>query len=235
MLNTTIIPTTDLAVLRLNPEYQEGFYTQPGQPAVIYLGTLNNIKSNKQHLKDDEVLAYYKGLPNSRGTVLNSENYGRAWSLEGNQAFILGAIEAGKTFTLVTPKKEYQQDYLTYTMIELLWLQDSGYQFNTDKNGRLTARPGPHVNPTIKSYQEGADSYSHSEVMAAKNAIIGFTPRVYTPSYHAGSSSKPQYSYFSTSSKNTSRFAPTNSPASTVSSWRTRPTTADTSKNLNNR
>lgn len=184
--------TADLSELRKLEDYNEGFMETDTN--IIYLGTQDNTRRNKAHLSSDQVLSHYKKSENFKGKVLFPESRGVTWTEEINQAFILGGIEAGKTFCLITPTNEFGGDYITQTAKELFWLEDNGYTFTKGPRNTLVCTPGNiRENAVINDYSAG----SHTELVTRKNSILGIPPREaksngFTPQY-ANSRSQSQY------------------------------------------
>lgn len=172
----------NIEYLRQLTDYHEG--RMATESNIIYLGSIH--KSNrktKQHLREEQTLEYYKArFEQYKGCVLYPEYRRETWNYQINQAFMLGGIEAGKTFILITPKSEYARDYITGTIDELLWLKDNGYEFTDGMNDTLICTPPrtPISEPIIKNYFGGnTQYYTKDEMNRAKQEIFRFPPRSY--------------------------------------------------------
>ncbi|MCS5711521.1 hypothetical protein [Candidatus Berkiella aquae] len=187
--------TEDLAELdklRQFEDYKEGAHVT--DDSIAYLGSTSNKRKTKTHLRDEQVIQYYRERPEFYGKVLNPEGRNDNWTYEKNQAFMLGAIEAKKTFILITPRSEYDHSYVTTTIDELLWLKDNGYTFSKGKEDTLICTPSSAeaTNPIIRNYYNGTSKYSKEQMNNDRNEVFGFKSKTYTPSF--SSSGSKQYS-----------------------------------------
>ncbi|MCS5711530.1 hypothetical protein [Candidatus Berkiella aquae] len=213
---------TDLSVLRRteSADYQEGLMKTEDMTA--YIGTLKKNAGSKKHLTEEQTIAFYVRKPASVGRVLDPERRGDTWSYEKNKAFMLGAIEAGKTFILVTPKGIYDKSYITQTVDELLWLKDNGYTFTERDDGSMICKPPAQTqDPIMRNYLNGKGIYSELSMNDKKDAILGFKPQVYTPRF---SSTPTQRTSIADSSNNWR----STSAADTSVNWRSQPSKTDT-------
>lgn len=184
---------TDLSVLRRTEsvDYQEGLTKTDDM--IAYIGTLKKDEGRKKHLTEEQTIAFYVRKEGSVGRVLDPERRGDTWSYEKNKAFMLGAIEAGKTFILVTPKSIYDKPFVTQTVDELLWLKDNGYTFTERNDGSMICNPPAQTQaPMMRNYLNGKGIYSKHSMNDKKNDILGFKAQVYTPRF--SSTSTPRLS-----------------------------------------
>ncbi|MCS5711534.1 hypothetical protein [Candidatus Berkiella aquae] len=193
-------------------DYQEGLMETDDMTA--YIGSLKV----KGDLKYDQTVAPYRADRKSNiGKVLNPEGRGEKWSYKKNQAFMLGAIEAGKTFILVTPKSHYDSSFITGTIDELLWLKDNGYTFYVRNDDTVACHPPiKRSSPIIRNYHNGNGIYNQSSMNDMREEILGFTSPTYTPyrSKTLETGSRPQY----LSTPNTDNGISRNKPGITVGS-----------------
>lgn len=120
------------------PDYKEGNYS--GCQAVLF--GMRNCKFSqklKRKLMPAETLEWYHnmrawwgvgygGIFNPRLRIDISTGMPEQWEYPKNQAFWAGAIDAGKSFLLLTPIDHYG-GYISYTVHEMFWLEDNGYTF----------------------------------------------------------------------------------------------------------
>lgn len=93
------------------------------------------------------------------GSALYPERRGEQWDYEKNKAFFAGAINAQRSFILVSDiETETGALQNGYTCDEIRWLQDVGYTFTPDPNNiRQTVAQPPavfHQQPSIRDYNK---------------------------------------------------------------------------------
>ncbi|MCS5711528.1 hypothetical protein [Candidatus Berkiella aquae] len=197
----------NLSSLRENQQtdYQEGLMKT--DDSIAYIGSLGS-----DILKPEQTVEPYRAAnarANNIGKVLNPEarydsstGKNEIWTYQKNQAFMLGAIEARKTFILVTPKNHYKNNPgVTGTIDELLWLKDNGYTFTEQDDGTTRCVPptSPRSEFSIRNYNNGKGVYKKPLLHKMRDEILGFEPEpVYTPyrntSYRTGQQSSSNYS-----------------------------------------
>lgn len=140
-------------------DYKEAQSTQ----AVCYFGSSKFppiLEYRKDVEKNKTTSAYY-------GRILYPEARGGKWSYEVNQAFWAGLIDCGRPLLLVTDINHYNKP--TYTVNEILWLNDNGYIFLPDPTTSCTWAIPPESSKSereIKDYNngDGTDS-SYSAIL----------------------------------------------------------------------
>lgn len=215
-------PSSDaisLEQLREWPEYHESRNSVPKKP--ILLGTRSDKRKSKWHLKPDQMLAHYMKPENFEvGTVLCPERDDRLWSYEMNMAFMLGGIEAGRCFQLITPRTEYESSFITGTIDELLWLEDNGYSFIINLDNTVSCLPPlsfPNFDSpaVMKRYQGGNGQHGNqAELNERKRKILQLdtiptiSQKPYAPRYNEN---KHRGNYLvTTRRKQSTRFDPRN-------------------------
>lgn len=133
-------------------DYLEG--KMPTDDMYVYLGTYN--KNKKYKYREDQTLDKKINDPDFLGKILHPEGRKENWTYGKNQAFIAGAIDARKTFVLVTPIRHYLNNtFPTRTKHEILWICENGYSMIKNRNN-IMFRPTKYreKNSTIQDYSK---------------------------------------------------------------------------------